>query len=188
MIEVLIEWDIALFQWLNNLHTYWLDPFMYLISTRWFWIPFYLLLAYLLYEKYGWKGCISIFIAVGILILLADQISSSFFKPYFERIRPCRPENQLSFTVHTVANHCGGKYGFVSSHAANFFALAGFLSGIWKKRQATYLFLGIAALVSYSRIYLGVHYPGDVLGGVILGLLLSYFVLRGYNFINSNWL
>ena len=180
MIDTLIQWDIQLFLWLNGLNSSWLDPFMYLVSTRWFWIPFYFWLAWMIYERVGWKQAIAIYLSIGLVILLADQLSASFFKPFFERIRPCRPENQLNMEVHTVSRHCGGIYGFVSSHATNFFAMATFLSGIWKERQARFIFLGIAALVSYSRIYLGVHFPGDVLGGTALGIIIGLLVLKLY--------
>ena len=183
MINTLIKWDIQLFQWLNELHNNFLDPFMYLVSTRWFWIPFYFWLAWMIYEKVGWKKALTIFLSIGLVILLADQISASFFKPFFERIRPCRPESPLAIEVHTVGRHCGGIYGFVSSHATNFFAMATFLAGIWKERQARFIFFSIAALVSYSRIYLGVHFPGDVLGGMILGIAIGLLVLKSYKLI-----
>lgn len=106
-------------------------------------------------------------------ILLADQVSSGLMKPYFERLRPCHnPELEGLLYVY---GRCGGLYGFVSSHAANTFGVATFLTLILRKKQKgiKWLFL-YAVIVSYSRIYLGVHYPLDVLFGALVGVLSAY--------------
>lgn len=171
MLEQIEIWDQQLFFFLNGLHQHWLDPIMYTISTKEFWIPAYLILIYLIWKNLGWKQTIWVLVCVAILITLSDQTASSVFKPFFQRLRPCRPENEFGETVHIVYQKCGGKYGFVSSHAANFFALATFMSFIFRERALRWIFFLSATLVAYSRIYLGVHYPGDVVGGAFIGVL-----------------
>lgn len=122
-----------------------------------------------------------VLISVVILILLSDQVSVHLFKNYFERYRPCHNEN-IKHLVHLVNNYCGGQFGFISSHAANTFALATFLSLIFRKKNFTFLILIWAALGSYSRIYLGVHYPSDIIVGVALGCAIGVIVYRLFKF------
>jgi len=115
---------------------------------------------------------------LGLLFLISDQSSVRLFKNVFERLRPCHNPN-LEGMVHLV-NGCGGKFGFVSSHATNCFALAIF-SGLLFKNHYKYmmiLMLFWAALVSYSRVYVGVHYPGDIIGGAVLGSIIGFLVFR----------
>jgi len=117
---------------------------------------------------------------VVLLITISDWSSVHLFKNVFQRLRPCH-DPDISHLVHLVNNHCGGKYGFVSSHAANAFAVVGYTVMIIRNRYYTIGIITWATLVSYSRIYLGVHYPGDVLGGAVLGLgvgFLVYWIFR----------
>ena len=125
------------------------------------------------------------FIAVGLFVTLADQISTSIFKDGFKRLRPSHTE-EIRELIHLYTKkngevYYGGLYGFVSSHAANSFALASFLSKLFKVRWFGYCIYGWAFIVSYSRIYLGVHYPGDILGGALLGILIGLAVYRIYS-------
>ena len=182
MIDQLKQIDRHLFQYLNSLHAPFWDEVMFIISSKTFWIPFYLILLLLIYRKFGWKMTLFILACVGVLITLSDQTASGFLKPFIGRFRPCRPEAALGFGVHIVNHKCGGAYGFVSSHAANFFALATFLSGIFQHQKWSILFFVVATIVAYSRIYLGVHYPGDVLGGAIVGILSGFIVLKVFYF------
>lgn len=119
-----------------------------------------------------------------LLITLSDQISVHAFKNVFERLRPCHTPDLL-LVVHTVEK-CGGQFGFISSHAANSFALAFFISGLLRKsyKWIPYVMYSWAALTIYSRIYLGVHFPGDVLGGAILGMILGWIVLKGFRILD----
>ncbi len=124
-------------------------------------------------------------IFIGLLFLISDQTSVKLFKDVFERLRPCH-EIDLSGLVHVV-DGCGGKFGFVSSHAANSFAFAIF-SGYLLKSNYKYilpLMLFWAALVSYSRIYVGVHYPGDIIGGAILGSIVGILVFWLMKYVNN---
>ncbi|MEA1886233.1 MAG: phosphatase PAP2 family protein [Bacteroidota bacterium] len=164
--------DQDLFLILNSIHSPWWDKFMVAVSGRLTWVPLYIIILVLLAIKY--KRSFLIIIPIVILTITAsDQLSVHAFKEVFQRLRPCH-EPMLEGLVHTVNDRCGGLYGFVSSHAANSFAAAVLSLGLMKRKWFTVLILFWAALVSYSRIYLGVHYPGDIIGGAILGTLLAY--------------
>jgi undecaprenyl-diphosphatase len=175
MIEILEQWDHDLFLWLNGLHSEALDFIMWHVSGKLQWIPLYSFLLVVLFKKYG-KSVLVIVLAAGLAVALADQFSVKLFKEVFERWRPCH-NLDLKDLVHTVNNKCGGRFGFVSSHAANSFATATLL-GLFINRKALILLLFWASIVSYSRIYLGVHYPLDILGGAILGGLISVVIYR----------
>jgi len=169
MLESLIELDQQFFLWLNGLHVDWLDPIMLAITGRNIWFPLYAVILFLVISKLKWQSW-SMILAFTLLITLADQAASGFFKPFFERFRPCH-EPGIQDMVHLVKG-CGGKYGFASSHASNTFALAFFLLFIYRNVYARWMVIW-AVVVSYSRIYVGVHYPGDILMGALLGVLAA---------------
>lgn len=173
--------DSRLFLWLNGLHAKWLDVVMVSITEMWPWIPLYLLLLFLVFKQYGRRGW-WILLAVAVVILCADQLSAHVCKPLFHRLRPCfNPE--LEGLVHLPKGLPGGRYGFVSSHAANTFGVAALLTMVLRKsyRSIGWWLYAWAFVASYSRIYVGVHYPGDILGGAILGIGIGWiagWVLR----------
>ena len=183
MIELLKNFDTQLFLFLNGLHNPFCDHLMYWISTKLIWIPFYLLILYYLIVKFR-KETILILLFIAILITLSDQISTTVFKEMFHRFRPSH-EPSIKDLVHIVNEKYGGDFGFVSSHAANTFALAMFLVLLIGKnhRSFTPVLIIWACVVSYSRIYLGLHYPGDILGGAILGALLAFLVFGLYKYL-----
>jgi undecaprenyl-diphosphatase len=155
---------------------------MYWVSDKFFWIPLYLFLFFLAYKQVG-KRIWLLAISAALLILLSDQISVHAFKNVFLRLRPCH-DLLLQSKVHLLNGYCGGTYGFVSSHAANTFALAMFLSLFFQGRIKYFgiLIFSWAALNAYSRIYGGVHYPADVIAGAILGMGVGIAVFKIYSF------
>jgi len=187
MLDQLIELDKKLLVFLNSFHAPWLDPIVYFSTQTLAWLPLYILLLYLIIKEYKKESWI-ILLGVVLTILLADQFTTSFMKPYFERPRPSH-EPTLQGLVHLVNRfngeiYSGGQYGFASSHAANTFGTATFFFLLFKtkKKWIGWLFLW-AATMSYTRIYLGVHYPGDILVGGIVGVLSG---ISGFKF--QKWL
>jgi undecaprenyl-diphosphatase len=163
----LLQLDTRIFLAINGLHSDAWDGIMWWISGKTTWWPFYLLLLLFLGWKKRWQLAAMLLFII-LVITLADQSSVHLFKNVFQRLRPCH-EPELQGLVHLVNNKCGGSFGFISSHAANTFGVA-VLVLLWiKRRWFTAIMLTWGFLVGYSRIYLGVHYPGDVIAGAIWG-------------------
>ncbi|AKQ45507.1 PA-phosphatase [Rufibacter radiotolerans] len=174
--ERLKAFDQALFLEFHSYRSSFWDVVMVTISNKFVWLPFYVVLIVLLvyfYKRRGWLMVLCLGAAVG----LADYISSGILKPYFARLRPCH--DQLLNGVVDAIDGCGGRFGFVSSHAANAFAVAIFVYMLLPHRQwhLKGVLLVWAVAISYSRVYLGVHYPGDVLAGALLGIGAAHLAL-----------
>ena len=178
MLDQLLKLDTNLFLWFNSHHSPFWDDVMWLISGRIEWLPLYLVLITCIIYRFRWKS-IPILIAVILTIALADQLAVKAFKEVFERLRPTH-NPEIQHLVHIVNDYRGGSYGFVSNHAANSFSLAMFISLLFKNHYITIGMFFWAFLVSYSRIYLGVHYPGDILGGIALGIGIGWFIFFIY--------
>lgn len=181
--ESLSNIDTDLFLYLNSLHTSWLDKVMIAVTQMWVWAPLYLLLIYWTVKQYG-KRCWWVFLAVGVVVLCSDQLSAHVCKPFFQRPRPCYNPD-LQDLIYLPKGMAGGRFGFVSSHAANTFAVAAFLTPVLSNYRP---WLGIvlylwAFISSYSRIYLGFHYPGDILCGAILGILIGLILWRVFQLV-----
>lgn len=178
MIEYLEAIDIELFKVLNGFYCEFLDCLMWLISGKLTWALMYATLLFVAFRK-GWREGLVLLVLTAVTVTLCDQISSSLIKPAVERLRPSRTE-ELAAIVHTVNGYHGGRYGFVSSHAANTFGSSVLVALILRRRALAWTVMLWAAVVSYSRIYLGVHFPGDVLCGAILGAVIGWGVYRLY--------
>jgi undecaprenyl-diphosphatase len=158
---------------------------MWIISGRITWLPLYLAIITALIIRYRRKFFI-LLIAISMMVFISDRLSVAI-KNMVERPRPCH-EQSLEGLVHIVKGKCGGMYGFVSSHASNSFAIALLSLSLLRRRWFTYSMIFWALLVGYSRIYLGVHYPGDVLGGSLLGALAGWTIYKLYIFTDSRYL
>lgn len=177
MTDYLIELDKSALLFINSHNNAFFDNFFYIVSDKYVWIPLYIALLIAVWFKSGKsiKQTLTFVVFIALLILCADQTCTSIFKNNVQRLRPCH-DGTISNMVHLVNNYCGGKYGFISSHAANFFALAGFTSLYFKNRYYTSIAFFLAILTCYSRIYLGVHFPGDIICGAWAGFTWSLII------------
>lgn len=180
MMEYLKTIDTELFMLINGLHNAFFDQIMYWLSDKLFWIPMYLLIAFFMVRRYKMRGVLML-LFVGVVIVLCDQTASHLIKNLVQRLRPSH-EPTLAGLVHLSKAGPGGLYGFASSHAANVFGLATFLYFVLDKqfKVLKYGLFAWAVLVSYSRIYNGVHYPGDVLVGSFIGIVYGYLMAKAY--------
>lgn len=169
MLDTLIDIDTSVFLFFNGMHNSFFDSFMMMFSGRFIWVPMYAALLVMVARLFTLRQTIAILIGVALVITMADQTCATLIRPVVERLRPSNPANPLSALVHVINEYRGGSYGFPSCHAANSFALAAFMSMIFANRRFTAAILIWAAVNSYSRIYLGVHYPGDLLVGAAIG-------------------
>jgi undecaprenyl-diphosphatase len=176
MIESIIDKDIELLIFLNNLGTTQWDGFWLFISNKLSAIPLYLLLLYLTFKNFGFKKTLVIILLVVLLITISDQ-TSNLFKYGFKRLRPCHDES-IQNLIRLVKERCGGLYSYFSAHAANSMAIAVFFSTLLngKFKFLTYLLILWSLFVAYSRIYIGVHFPLDVLTGALIGTIYATFV------------
>jgi len=178
MLNYFVELDKALFLFLNGINSPFWDWIMYAISHKFTFVPLYAAVIFFFFKIYGRNGFLVLVMAIA-TIAVADQVSSGLIKDMVCRLRPSH-NPEFAQVIHLVFDKQGGQYGFVSSHAANSFGFAMFTLLLFRKRWYTISILVWAAVVSYSRIYLGLHYPGDILGGAIVGILsglLCYTVL-----------
>lgn len=177
-LNILKNWDTELFLALNGMHNSFFDFVMWWASDKYIWIPVYILFLYILWRQYKKKTLI-IMVFAALLIFLSDQISVHLFKDVFQRLRPCHTP-ELEGLVHIVNGKCGGQYGFYSSHASNIFAVAIFFITLLQRKKMMIVLpvLLWAAFISYSRIYLGAHFPGDVIAGAAAGTFLGWFLAK----------
>ena len=173
LIELINSLDTKLFLTLNSIHAEWADSFMMLVTGRFIWVPMYCALLYAMMRKLGAATAIKFAISIGIAIACADQLCSTILRPEIARLRPANLDNPLSALVHVVDDYRGGRHGFPSCHGANSFALATLMSLIFMRRRIGIFIFTWALIVCYTRIYLGVHYPGDILAGAVIGMSIA---------------
>ncbi len=179
MITFLHDIDRSVFLFLNGLNAPWFDPVMFYGSKSMLWLPVYLFFLFLVIRKYKWQT-ILVLVFAAVMILVSDQICN-LSKELFHRLRP---SNEPGLTVHLVNAYKGGMYGFYSAHASNSFAIAVFMIMLVGK-QYKYFFLPVllwAFFMAYTRIYLGVHYPGDTIAGILIGSLIGFLSGKSFHF------
>ncbi|CAA7387218.1 phosphatase PAP2 family protein [Chryseobacterium fistulae] len=170
MEEIILE-DKKVFLYLNNLGSSPFDQLWMLISSTWIWVPLYIIFCYLLFKNYKLRSFVFILLFIAMGVTISDQLAS-VFKYGVARLRPC---HDPTLEHHMRIVKCGGQYGFYSAHASNTFFLASYLTILLKDKIKwfPYAIFVWAIIVSYSRIYLGVHFPIDILVGVFVGSLLG---------------
>lgn len=178
-LEILEEWDRSLFFAINHFHTPVFDAIMLAASNALWWLPLFIWLLFALFKAYPGKNFLWVVLAIVISITLSDRLSVIAFKEVFLRYRPCH-NLEIQSMVHLVKTSCGGQYGFVSSHAANYAGLAMLFTKLldFQYKKIYVLMIAWAAIIGYSRVYLGVHYPADVIGGWALGSIIGWFTFK----------
>ena len=185
MIEDILNLDTELFIYLNSLGFPLFDNFWIFLSTKEANVLFYSTLLFLYFFKRSLKFKFSelfyLLILIAFMITITDQ-TANLFKDSFQRLRPCYNE-MIKDSIRLVKESCGGKYGFFSAHASNSFTLAVFFGLLYKKKfkYLIYFSLLYASLISYSRIYLGVHFPLDILFGAAFGLIIGILTFNFYD-------
>ncbi len=173
MLDQLLQCDTELLVFLNNLGNPTWDGFWLFLTDKWSSIPLYALLLYLVFKNFGWKGTLVVMVCAALMITATDQLAN-LFKYGIQRPRPCQLES-LKPQIRFVAEVCG-RYGYFSAHAASSMAAAVFLGLLLKKfyKYIPFLLLFWAVLIGYSRIYVGVHYPLDIITGMALGAIFGW--------------
>lgn len=161
--------DEAILLWVNSHHFEYMDEYMWMLTYRFTWIPMYLAIAYAVVRSLGWRKGLLYIVAVGLTILLADQMCSHVIRPWAERLRPSNLDNPLSAVIHIVHDYRGAPYGMPSCHAANTMALLTILLLAFRGRILAVTMTVWMLSQVYSRMYLGVHYPTDLLVGAAVG-------------------
>lgn len=189
--------DTELMLFLNGWHNHFWNGFMQLCTVTQTWTLFFIALAFCVWKNYPRKSAFFIFLGIGLVIFLSDKTSVQILRPFFQRMRPGNLDNPISPEIFVYAGHRGGPFGFPSAHAANTFGAAFFILWCIRKRAITLTALIWATLVCYTRIYLGKHYPGDLLFGASVGFFYAtavYFCIKKWikayipkDYIYSRW-
>ncbi len=182
MLEFITNIDTQLTLLLNGSDSVMLDTIAVTATKTSTWIPLGILLLYVLMRMKDWKNALLVILCVAIAITLADQMASGIFKPLVARLRPSHTP-ELQGVIDLVGDYRGGRYGFFSSHAANTCAVAVFLSLLFRKRVFTVTICSWSMVNSWTRLYLGVHYVGDIMVGLIWGAFVGWMVFRLYRFL-----
>ena len=185
MLEYLNDIDTDALLAVNGLHDMFQDAFWWMVSAKWSSALLLLALVWILLHQ-NRRHALLMLVMLAFTVLVADQVSSGLIKHLVERLRPTH-DPSLDNMVHVINGYRGGMYGFVSSHAANFFAVATLLSFVMRHRLVTCALFTWALLQCYSRVYLGVHYPGDIMGGIVVGVLAGWLLWCLMRWIQHRW-
>lgn len=186
MLENLLTYEREAFLWLNGCHTpYWNDV-MWLYSGKTVWLPLAVFILFVLCYKRNWREIICVVLAIVLTITLCDQFASQLCKPLFHRFRPTHHPDFMN-EVKTVFDYRGGRYGFLSSHAANAFGFTMLMALLFRNRMLSFTLFLWATITAYSRIYLGVHFLTDIIPGIAVGLFFGYVVYRLYGWVQARW-
>lgn len=184
MLETLLELDKNLFIFLNGLGSEAYDGFWLFITKQINWIPIFAIIMYLVFKHLGWRHAVLIILVMALLIVLTDQ-TTNLFKNYFQRLRPVN-NTDLDDVIHFV--HKRSSFSFISGHASNSMAAAFFLYKVLKPYLKYMGFIFLWPLIfAYSRIYLGLHYPGDILCGYVWGILMALIMLKLYVYLRNRY-
>lgn len=188
MIEYLINLDTEIFLLFNSWNNLFWDIAMKMATGKLIWIGMYFALVYALGKAYGWQTALVMIVMTALSVAAADQLTASVIRPVVERLRPSNMDNPISHLVHIVNGYRSGGYSFPSCHAANTFAVATLMSLVFRRWRFTFAIVFWAILNCYSRVYLGVHYPGDLLAGMVIGVLSGIiFYIIGRLWIKYWW-
>lgn len=179
MLDKIIPYEDNLFFLINGTHSSFWDNVMWLFSDMKIWIPLALFLIFNIIYKKNWKQWLPILLGIAIVFILCDQTSSHIIKPLVARPRPTHYPGIMEH-IRTLFGYTGGQYGFISGHATNSFGFAMFTALIFRNRFYTIVIFIWASIIAYSRIYLGVHFISDIIGGAIAGILIGFLVYKGY--------
>ena len=185
MLEYLNDIDTDALLAVNGLHDMFQDAFWWMVSAKWSSALLLLALVWILLHQ-NRRHALLMLVMLAFTVLVADQVSSGLIKHLVERLRPTH-DPSLDNMVHVINGYRGGMYGFVSNHAANFFAVATLLSFVMRHRLVTCSLFTWALLQCYSRVYLGVHYPGDIMGGIVVGVLAGWLLWCLMRWIQHRW-
>lgn len=182
MLEQLLVWERESFFLLNGSDSAFLDRFMWLYSSKAVWVPLAVFILAVLFYKKNWKESLLILVAIVLVITLCDQFSSHLCKPLFTRLRPTHHPDFME-QVKVVFDYRGGRYGFISSHAANAFGFATFMALLFRDKLFGYTVFAWAILNAYTRVYLGVHFITDIIPGAISGWVFGASVYYLYIYV-----
>ena len=185
MLDYLIDIDSDALLAVNGLHDVFQDAFWWMLTAKWSSLLLVLGLAWVLMHQ-NRRHAFLMLVMLALTVLVADQVSSGLIKHLVERLRPTH-DPSLENVVHVINGYRGGLYGFVSSHAANFFGVSTLVALVMRHKMVAFSMFTWAMLQCYSRVYLGVHYPGDILGGIIVGVLAGWLIWLLMRWIERRW-
>lgn len=166
--------DQQIFFFINSRHNEFFDAFMWMLSQKNVWIPLYAALLYAVWRNYSWKGALSLLVVFGIGMLFTDWGNAHILRPWIGRLRPSNPDNPIAPMVHIVYGRHATGCGMPSAHSANMWLLT-FVVCHWLRSRWVYVSMPVVTLlICYSRVYLGFHYPGDILGGFVLAAMVVF--------------